>query len=166
MSMRSRLFSRAILNIPCLSITVCCLLNIVGSSKCKASAFMILAPSQSILALAATRSFLFLQASKTVVSQVPFEGHIHQKMPSSSCNGNNVPTNDLFDEEYPGTAVQRLQSVHQRVKQLVSEDRLINRPWEDIRKELLWAGGLRDLQNVLPGKVRLCKAQQIFLVIV
>jgi hypothetical protein len=90
------------------------------------------------------------------MSQVPFEGDIHPKMPSSSCTGNIVPTNDLFDEEYPGTAVQRLQSVHQRVKQLVSEDRLINRPWEDIRKELLWAGGLRDLQNVLPGKVRLC----------
>jgi hypothetical protein len=122
---------------------------------------MFLAPSQSILAFVATRSFLFLQSSTTVVSQVPFEGDFHKRMPPPSCTGSNVPTNDLFDEEYPGTAVQRLQSVHQRVKQLVSEDRLINRPWEEIRTELLWAGGLRNLQTVLPGQVRLSKDQRL-----
>lgn len=122
---------------------------------------MFLAPSQTILAFVATRSFLVLQSSKAVVSQLPFEGDIHKSMPLSSCTGSNVPANDLFDEEYPGTAVQRLQSVHRRVNQLVSEERLINRPWEEIRTELLWAGGLRNLQNVLPGKVRLSKDHRL-----
>jgi hypothetical protein len=45
--------------------------------------------------------------------------------------------------------VQRLRSVHERVATLKPED--LNGHWEDVRKKILWAGGLRDLQNVAPG---------------
>jgi len=53
------------------------------------------------------------------------------------------------DPEYPGTAVQRLQSVHERVASLTVED--LSDDWEEVRKRLLWAGGLRDLRNAAPG---------------
>ncbi|GKY98384.1 hypothetical protein MPSEU_000796000 [Mayamaea pseudoterrestris] len=57
-----------------------------------------------------------------------------------------------FDAESPGTAVVRLESARQRVKELVDRDELSNAPWEDIRRKLLWAGGLRDLPNATPGQ--------------
>jgi hypothetical protein len=43
-----------------------------------------------------------------------------------------------FDKEYPGTAVQRLNSVHTRVKSLTPEK--LNGDWGDVRRNLLWAG--------------------------
>ena len=54
-----------------------------------------------------------------------------------------------IDLEYPGTATKRLRSVHERIKSLKHED--FNGEWEDVRKKLLWAGGLKDLTNVRPG---------------
>ena len=45
-----------------------------------------------------------------------------------------------FDKEYPGTAVQRLHSVHERVKSLTPEQ--LNGDWSSVRKNLLWAGTL------------------------
>lgn len=56
------------------------------------------------------------------------------------------------DPEYPGTAVLRLENARLRVKELVERDELSNAPWEDIRKRLLWAGGLRDLPDARPGQ--------------
>jgi hypothetical protein len=56
----------------------------------------------------------------------------------------------LFDEEYPGTAVQRLLAVRERVATLTKED--LNGNWEDVRRKILWAGGLRDLPNAVPGQ--------------
>jgi len=55
------------------------------------------------------------------------------------------------DSEYPGTAFERLTSVHDRVAQLVEEDQLNGTRWEDVRRKLLWAGGLRDLPDAAPG---------------
>lgn len=135
------------------SITASCLsISTVPPSVRTSALVFFITPNKSLVQVA-TSSLFFIQASKRVFSQIPTENDSNKNMPSSSCVAA-VPTNDLFDEQYPGTAVQRLQSVHQRVRQLVAEDRLSNRPWEDIRRELLWAGGLRDLSNVLPGKVR------------
>lgn len=57
------------------------------------------------------------------------------------------------DPEYPGTAVQRLNSVHARIQKLVTEKSLENKQWEEIRRQLLWAGGLKDLPNARPGQV-------------
>jgi hypothetical protein len=56
------------------------------------------------------------------------------------------------DADYPGTAVERLVNARQRVRELVVRDELSNAPWEDIRRKLLWAGGLRDLPDARPGQ--------------
>lgn len=55
-----------------------------------------------------------------------------------------------IDEDYPGTAVERLRNVQQRVKSLHRED--LSEDWAAVRKKLLWAGGLRDLPDNIPGK--------------
>jgi len=55
-----------------------------------------------------------------------------------------------FDKEYPGTAVERMMAVRARVAQLAEED--LNGPWDDVRRKLLWAGGLRDLPDAVPGQ--------------
>jgi hypothetical protein len=59
----------------------------------------------------------------------------------------------LVDPEYPGTAVERLHAVQARVAQLAEGDDLNGR-WEDVRRKILWAGGLRDLPDAIPGQVR------------
>jgi len=48
-----------------------------------------------------------------------------------------------YDPAYPGTAVQRLSSVLKRVKELPSLDG----PWNDVRRHLLAAGGLKEDQS-------------------
>lgn len=48
----------------------------------------------------------------------------------------------MYDTEYPGTAVQRLNAVHERVK-VISADGSLNGRWEEVRRRILWAGGLR-----------------------
>jgi hypothetical protein len=54
------------------------------------------------------------------------------------------------DSEYPGTAVERLNNVRARVKTLSEKD--LSGDWEDARRKILWAGGLRDLPEAVPGK--------------
>ncbi|EJK50891.1 hypothetical protein THAOC_29997 [Thalassiosira oceanica] len=56
-----------------------------------------------------------------------------------------------YDEEYPGTAVARLRAVQERVK-IIDEDGSLNGRWEDVRRRILWAGGLRDLPHSRPGQ--------------
>ena len=58
-------------------------------------------------------------------------------------------TTATFDREYPGTATKRLENVHKRLASLKSED--LNGDWVEVRRKLLWAGGLKDLTNVRPG---------------
>lgn len=65
---------------------------------------------------------------------------------STEANGNGYEV----DLEYPGTAVERLKNVRARVASLKEED--LNGDWEDVRRRILWAGGLRDLPNAIPGK--------------
>ena len=48
-----------------------------------------------------------------------------------------------------GTATKRLKSVHERLKTLKPKD--LNDEWSEVRRKLLWAGGLKDLTNVRPG---------------
>lgn len=58
-----------------------------------------------------------------------------------------------IDHEYPGTAVERMLTVRQRVSELAaSEDKPLSGPWADVRRKLLWAGGLRDLPESIPGQ--------------
>lgn len=54
------------------------------------------------------------------------------------------------DPEYPGTAVERLRNIQERVKSLSAAD--LSCDWEEVRLKLLWAGGLKDLQDVQPGR--------------
>ena len=55
-----------------------------------------------------------------------------------------------FDPEYPGTAVERMMNARARVKELTHED--LNGQWDDVRRRILWAGGLRDLPDAIPGQ--------------
>lgn len=55
-----------------------------------------------------------------------------------------------IDHEYPGTAIERMLAVRDRVSKLTRED--LNGRWEDIRRRVLWAGGLRDLPDASPGQ--------------
>lgn len=54
------------------------------------------------------------------------------------------------DAEYPGTAVERLQNIQARVKSLTPAD--LSTEWEEVRRKLLWAGGLKDIQDAAPGQ--------------
>lgn len=53
------------------------------------------------------------------------------------------------DPEYPGTAVVRMNNIRDRVRSL-TEDQL-NGDWEAIRRNILWAGGMKDITNAPPG---------------
>ena len=58
----------------------------------------------------------------------------------------------LADPLYPGTAVARLRNIHARVATLTP--RQLSGDWVDVRRRLLWAGGLADndeLSGVAPG---------------
>jgi hypothetical protein len=58
----------------------------------------------------------------------------------------------MRDEQYPGTAVERMVNVRARVRQLAESGELNGQPWDDVRRQILWAGGLQDLTNVRPGQ--------------
>ena len=55
----------------------------------------------------------------------------------------------MVDRKYPGTAVERMMNVRDRVKQIAGE---LDGEWEDVRRKILWAGGLKDLPNAVPGQ--------------
>jgi len=54
----------------------------------------------------------------------------------------------VVDEKYPGTAVARMLAARERA---TSVDGDLNGEWEPVRQKLLWAAGLRDLNNARPG---------------
>lgn len=61
----------------------------------------------------------------------------------------------MVDSEYPGTAVERMMAVRERVAQLAQDpSNPLNGPWEEVRRKILWAGGLKDLPTAIPGQVR------------
>jgi hypothetical protein len=76
----------------------------------------------------------------------------------------NMTNEEAVDEQYPGTAVERMRSARARVRQLVEEgtlgsglaaesrERREPLEWERVRRRLLWAGGLRDLRDAGPGE--------------
>ena len=47
------------------------------------------------------------------------------------------------DPVFPGTSVQRLRAVTKRVLSLSQTE--LDGPWPEVRRRLLWAGGLRDI---------------------
>ena len=60
-------------------------------------------------------------------------------------------SNPIMNEDslYPGTAVNRMNSIRDRVKEL---DGQLNGNWEDVRLKILSAGGLKDLRSTRPGE--------------
>lgn len=54
----------------------------------------------------------------------------------------------VVDEQYPGTSVERMLASRERCLTLKGE---LDGEWEPVRKKLLWAAGLRDLQSAAPG---------------
>lgn len=58
-------------------------------------------------------------------------------------------SNQDVDLDYPGTAVQRMRAVHERVQSLTKEQ--LNGEWDEVRRNILWAGGLKDITDAPPG---------------
>lgn len=56
-----------------------------------------------------------------------------------------------MDDQYPGTAVQRMLNIRERVRQLSLDSTKLNGDWENVRRNILWAGGLKDLPDATPG---------------
>lgn len=54
------------------------------------------------------------------------------------------------DPDYPGTAVARMLAIRERAASLTREQ--LNGDWGEVRKNLLWAGGLADLPDAVPGE--------------
>eukprot|EP00667_Euglena_gracilis_P019751 EG_transcript_21226 len=53
------------------------------------------------------------------------------------------------DPEYPGTAVQRMLAARRRAASLTRAQ--LSGDWQDVRRRLLWAAGLRDISDAAPG---------------
>ena len=61
-----------------------------------------------------------------------------------------TPQDDPVDPEYPGTAVLRMQNIRARARALTAEQ--LNADWQEVRRHILRAGGLRDLPHAAPGQ--------------
>lgn len=69
----------------------------------------------------------------------------------SSASGQTMSSDsDPIDPEYPGTAVQRMMAARDRARSLSVSD--LSGDWEDVRRKVLWAGGLKDLPTAIPGQ--------------
>ena len=81
-------------------------------------------------------------------------GDIQKSSTSSSrlhsSSGTEPPKTPMIDPEYPGTAVERMLAARARVASLKPED--LNDSWDEVRRKILWAGGLRDLPDARPGQ--------------
>jgi len=110
------------------------------SIPCVSAAFSLNHTSASAAA-AASISTASITASGTSTLQ-------NQRLNMSSDATSNANSN--VDPLYPGTAVKRLNAVRARVATLSQND--LNGNWEDVRRKILWAGGLRDLPDAAPGK--------------
>uniref|UniRef100_A0A7S2R374 Uncharacterized protein n=1 Tax=Eucampia antarctica TaxID=49252 RepID=A0A7S2R374_9STRA len=61
-----------------------------------------------------------------------------------------INTEIMPDKEYPGTSIVRLNNVRARLATLTMED--LSGDWTDVRRKILWAGGLKDLPDAIPGQ--------------
>jgi hypothetical protein len=100
----------------------------------------------------ANRSFVFISASSA--SNFVQQQQQQRTNLSAGAAATVGVSEMLVDAKYPGTAWERLRNVHLRVAELAQTDAL-NGPWDEVRRKLLWAGGLRDLAHARPGQVRM-----------
>jgi hypothetical protein len=84
--------------------------------------------------------FIALTHCKTLIKlSAKQKSAMHMSTNSLSGRGGTL---DTFDEQYPGTAVERMYAIRDRVKALTTEE--LNGKWDFVRKNILRAGGLRD----------------------
>mmetsp|Transcript_8117 Transcript_8117/g.20123 ORF Transcript_8117/g.20123 Transcript_8117/m.20123 type:complete len:263 (+) Transcript_8117:197-985(+) len=69
---------------------------------------------------------------------------------SSSGTERDSASGPMIDPEYPGTAVERMLAARTRVASLTQDD--LNDSWDEVRRKILWAGGLKDLPTARPGQ--------------
>lgn len=69
---------------------------------------------------------------------------------SRQCSSASTSSEMPVDPEYPGTAVERMMAVRSRVANLTQDE--LNGSWDDVRRKLLWAGGMKDLPTSVPGQ--------------
>ncbi|XP_059351521.1 uncharacterized protein LOC130694077 [Daphnia carinata] len=98
------------------------------------------------LGILLTSAFI-THSAKACMPTIVEEGKNAREMESTSQSNT---SSGLIDSLYPGTAVTRLQNVQKRVKSLTPEQ--LSQDWQTVRRSILWAGGLKDLPNVRPGK--------------
>jgi hypothetical protein len=117
-----------------------------------------------LLSLAATATISHVGHANNVVNKTAFvisgagairnvADYSKQKTgPLGASSQDDSPPSEImtYDKEYPGTAVGRMMAVRARVAELTEED--LNGPWDDVRRKLLSAGGLRDLSGAIPGQ--------------
>jgi hypothetical protein len=56
----------------------------------------------------------------------------------------------LLDAEFPGTAVARMNAIRERARSLSRTE--LSGDWQDVRRRLLWAAGMKDLPLAMPGQ--------------
>ena len=105
--------------------------------------------SLSLISTLLSRSIAYNNSVRSQLDSITIPANIIQTKLYSTVNPSSEQAME-FDPEYPGTAVKRLRSIHGRVKELKHEQ--LNDEWENVRKNLLWAGGLKDLQSAIPGQ--------------
>mmetsp|Transcript_6392 Transcript_6392/g.17857 ORF Transcript_6392/g.17857 Transcript_6392/m.17857 type:complete len:286 (-) Transcript_6392:193-1050(-) len=110
--------------------------------------------SRSSATTSAAAAFLSLSSAKLARSTARAETIKVKDFPEDGGMDNQTCLNSSavgdFDPDYPGTAMKRLRAVRERVSQLTEAD--LNGRWVDVRRKLLWAGGLRDLSGARPGE--------------
>lgn len=66
-------------------------------------------------------------------------------------DGCSIPAKLLaYDKGYPGTAIDRVNNIRNRVLGLLPSD--LNGDWSDVRRKILWAGGMKDITEAQPGE--------------
>ena len=119
----------------------------------------------SLIALASSTTHAFVTGWKSKFLSKTQQGRYDERIISHASTRERRETNrkcsgmmnGLFssnndgDPEYPGTAIERMKNVRTRVATLSKED--LSGEWEVVRRKLLWAGGLRDLPDAIPGQV-------------
>lgn len=86
---------------------------------------------------------------KTSIFAFPVAFILSSHQPSSFFAKAAVAKAMEVDPEYPGTAVVRMNNIRDRVRSLTEEQ--LNGDWESIRRNILWAGGMKDITNAPPG---------------
>jgi hypothetical protein len=132
----------------------------VGSMRFSSSLFLSLATTRAI-----TTTFVYATISnntnisgKASAFAATSASNISQRLYSTSLSseaasvsgGMSSSSPPPIDVEYPGTAVRRMLAVRSRVASLTQQE--LSGPWEDVRRKILWAGGLRDLPCAVPGQ--------------